>query len=124
MSEKEEIRNVIQEMIEAKKAFNEATDKFQGFTTNTPCPDVDKTVQAVIKSIQNNDFDTEGLTNMIAETIQDCLISDVINMLDVLKAKYPHVEVTLETPDGTVSCEIGDALIYQNTRGNLIIDAE
>ena len=52
------------------------------------------------------------------------LINNVIKALDKLKKEYPDTEITIETIEGTVSCKISQANIYDDTWGNVIIDAE
>jgi hypothetical protein len=52
------------------------------------------------------------------------LISKIIQQLDELKERYPGQVVILETPHGTVSCELGDALIYEGADGSIVIDTE
>lgn len=44
--------------------------------------------------------------------------------LDALKTEQPNIKITIETPDGSVTCRLGDALIYQDSYGDLVIDAE
>lgn len=51
-------------------------------------------------------------------------IDKVIKALDKLKKEYPDTEVCIETDHGTVSCRIGDALIYDGMDGSVMIDAE
>lgn len=48
----------------------------------------------------------------------------VIKVLDDLKAKYPEQKIIVETPSGTVNLKIGDALIYEGMRGEIVIDSE
>lgn len=48
----------------------------------------------------------------------------VIKQLDKLKVEYPNQEVIVETPKGTVSFRIGDALIYEGGYGEIVIDSE
>ena len=51
-------------------------------------------------------------------------IDKVIKQLDKLKEEYPDFEVTIETPERTVSCKLKDANIYEDMDGSLMIDAE
>ena len=48
----------------------------------------------------------------------------VIKQLDKLKIECPKQEIIVETPKGTVSFRIGDALIYEGCRGEIVIDSE
>mgnify|MGYP006967157950 CR=1 FL=1 len=48
----------------------------------------------------------------------------VIKQLDKLKIEYPDQEIIVETPKGTVSLKIGDALIYEGMGGEIVIDSE
>lgn len=48
----------------------------------------------------------------------------VIKQLDKLKAECPNQEIVVETPNGTVSLKIGDALIYEGGNGEIVIDSE
>ena len=50
-------------------------------------------------------------------------IDKVIEQLDKLKEEQPDFEVTIETPEGTVSCKLKDAKFMKVWMG-LIIDAE
>ena len=48
----------------------------------------------------------------------------VIKQLEKLKAEHPDQEIIVETPKGTVSLRIGDALIYEGMCGEIVIDSE
>ena len=48
----------------------------------------------------------------------------IIKQLDKLKAECPTQEIIIETPKGTVSFKIGDALIYEGMHGEIVIDSE
>ena len=48
----------------------------------------------------------------------------VIQELDKLKEKYPDTKFLVETKKGTVSFKIGDALIYEGMRGEIVLDSE
>lgn len=48
----------------------------------------------------------------------------VIRQLDKLKIECPNQEIIVETPKGTVSLRIGDALIYEGMGGEIVIDSE
>lgn len=51
-------------------------------------------------------------------------IDKVIKALDNLKEIAPDTPVCIETDHGTVTCRIGDALIYDGMDGSVMIDAE
>ena len=48
----------------------------------------------------------------------------IIKKLDKLKAEYPEQKIIVETPQCTVELKIGDALIYEGMRGEIVIDSE
>ena len=48
----------------------------------------------------------------------------IINKLDKLKAEHPEQKIIVETPKGSVELKIGDALIYEGMRGEIVIDNE
>ena len=48
----------------------------------------------------------------------------IIKKLDKLKAEHPEQEIIVETPNGSVELKIGDALIYEGMRGEIVIDSE
>ena len=48
----------------------------------------------------------------------------VIKQLEKLMVEYPNQEIVVETPNGTVSLKIGDALIYEGGNGEIVIDSE
>ena len=48
----------------------------------------------------------------------------VIKQLDKLKIECPNQEIIVETPKGTISLRIGDALIYEGMGGEIVIDSE
>lgn len=47
-----------------------------------------------------------------------------IKILDELKKKNPEQKIVMETPTGTVSLKISDALIYEGINGEIVIDSE
>ena len=47
-----------------------------------------------------------------------------IKILDELKKKNPEQEIVVETPNGTVSLKISDALVYEGINGEIVIDSE
>jgi len=47
-----------------------------------------------------------------------------IKVLDELKKKEPEQEIIVETSSGTVCLKIGDALIYEGMKGEIVIDSE
>ena len=55
---------------------------------------------------------------------RDKLVEKIVDYMDMLKDEYPETKIILETVDGTVDCEIGDALIYEDPDYDIIIDAE
>ena len=52
------------------------------------------------------------------------LIDEFIRMLDKFKEQNPDQVIIMETPSGAVECRIGDANIYDDPYGKIIIDAE
>ena len=48
----------------------------------------------------------------------------IVEMLDRYKSVKPNAEITIETPDKTTTCKLGDALIYTDDFHNIIIDSE
>ena len=48
----------------------------------------------------------------------------VFKYLSKLKDEHPDQKIIVETPKGTVSLKIGDALIYEGMRGEIVIDSE
>lgn len=48
----------------------------------------------------------------------------IISLLDQMKEYYPEQEIILETVDGSVSCKIKDANIYDGMGEEIVIDAE
>jgi hypothetical protein len=48
----------------------------------------------------------------------------IVEMLDRYKSAKPNAEITVETPDKTVTCKLADALIYTDDFRNIIIDSE
>ena len=51
-------------------------------------------------------------------------INNVINYLDRLKKENPNQVIIVETPKGSVELKIGDALIYDDPSGAIVIDSE
>lgn len=51
-------------------------------------------------------------------------LDKVIKQLDKLKKENPNQPIIVETPQGTVTLKIGDALIYEGYCGELVIDSE
>lgn len=47
-----------------------------------------------------------------------------MNKLDKLKRDCPNQIIIVETPNGTVTVRIGDAKIYDDAHGNIVIDSE
>ena len=50
--------------------------------------------------------------------------SKIIKKLDKLKEEHPEQIICIETPNGCAECKIGDAVIYEGLRGEIIIDSE
>lgn len=48
----------------------------------------------------------------------------IVEMLDRYKSVKSNAEITIETPDKTTTCKLGDALIYTDDFHNIIIDSE
>lgn len=44
--------------------------------------------------------------------------------LDAVKAESPNTKITVKTKNNSVSCRLKDAIIYQDSYGDLVIDAE
>lgn len=51
-------------------------------------------------------------------------VDNVIKYLDKFKKEHPEQVFCVETPDGTVEFKIGDALIYDDPNGTIVIDSE
>lgn len=51
-------------------------------------------------------------------------INNVIKYLDKLKKENPNQVIIVKTPKGSVELKIGDALIYEGMRGEIVIDSE
>ena len=48
----------------------------------------------------------------------------IIKKLDKLTVEHPEQKIIVETPKGLVDLKIGDALIYEGMRGEIVIDSE
>lgn len=72
------------------------------------------------RSLLKNYYEMLSLRGGKMKNIRD----KVIKVLDDLKAKYPEQKIIVETPSGTVNLKIGDALIYEGMRGEIVIDSE
>lgn len=48
----------------------------------------------------------------------------MIETLDKLKKVNPDQRLIVETPNGSVNLKIGDALIYEDGYGTIVIDSE
>ena len=73
----------------------------------------------------------EDLVDMTCEHIEkldvneeEINIDDAISILDKLKSIHPEQKIIVETPNGSVELKIGDALIYESMRGEIVIDSE
>lgn len=82
--------------------------------------------------------DLQALVNVIKTTCEkayeqgrsDCmnydmsLIDGTIHQLDNLKKLSSDTEIVIETSHGTIGTKIGDALIYEGLKGEIIIDSK
>jgi len=50
--------------------------------------------------------------------------SNVVKYLHQFQKENPKQVIIVETPNGTAELKIGDALIYEGMRGEIIIDSE
>lgn len=48
----------------------------------------------------------------------------IIKKLDKLKEEHPDQRIIVETSNGSVEVRIGDTLIYERMRGEIVIDGE
>lgn len=48
----------------------------------------------------------------------------IIDKLKRFQKEWPDCTLIVETPNGTVSLKIGDALIYEGMKGEIVIDSE
>ena len=48
----------------------------------------------------------------------------LIELLDKIKEEHPEQRIVIETPKGGAGLEIGDALIYEDAFGCIVIDGE
>ena len=48
----------------------------------------------------------------------------LVKLLDRAKQSNPEQVLVVETPTGTVTLKIGDALIYEDPHGWVVIDSE
>ena len=60
----------------------------------------------------------------VNKTSSKTLATRIVEMLDKYKSVKPNAEITIETPDKTVTCKLADALIYVNDFNDIIIDSE
>ena len=60
----------------------------------------------------------------VNKTSSKILAIRIVKMLDRYKSVKPNAEITVETPDKTVTCKLADALIYTDDFHNIIIDSE
>lgn len=49
---------------------------------------------------------------------------DIIRCLDKLKKENPNQQFIVETPNESVEFKIGDAIIYDDPAGTIVIDSE
>ena len=55
---------------------------------------------------------------------KDKLVNKIIKYLDMLKKEYPDTEIIIDAPNNGSTCIIGNALIYDDLHGNIVIDCE
>lgn len=48
----------------------------------------------------------------------------IIDILNVIKNRYPEQTIVVESPDGVVEMKMGDAMIYEGMNGEIVIDSE
>ena len=48
----------------------------------------------------------------------------IIHQLEKLQVDHPDQEFIMETPEGTVSLRIGNAIIYEGMNGEIVFDSE
>lgn len=48
----------------------------------------------------------------------------MVSLLDTFKQESPDQILIVETPEGSVSLRIGDALIYEDGYGRVVVDSE
>ena len=51
-------------------------------------------------------------------------LEKLIKLLDKVKKENPEQCLIVETPNGSVELKIGDALIYEDIYGCIVIDSE
>lgn len=49
---------------------------------------------------------------------------EIMHQLEKLQVDHPEQKIIVETPDGTVSFRIGDAMIYEGMNEEIVIDSE
>ena len=55
---------------------------------------------------------------------EEIRIDNAISVLDKLRSTHPEQKIIVETSNGSVELKIGDALIYESMRGEIVIDSE
>ena len=55
---------------------------------------------------------------------EEISIDNAISVLDKLRSTHPEQKIIVETSNGSVELKIGDALIYEGIRGEIVIDSE
>ena len=55
---------------------------------------------------------------------EERLRQKAIKDLEELKTVNPNQQIYIETPNGTVSCKLGDALIFESMGKQIAIDSE
>lgn len=61
------------------------------------------------------------LQNVGGETMNR---DEIIHQLEKLQVDHPEQKIIVETPDGTISLRIGDAMIYEGMNREIVIDSE
>lgn len=51
-------------------------------------------------------------------------IQDIINLFDKLKEQNGNQWVIIETPTGSASLQLKDALVYEGCGGEIVLDSE
>lgn len=68
------------------------------------------------KSSENNEAE------VVSENIK--LLHEAIKALDALRKASPDTKIVVETPNGCIELNIGDALIFRGCMDELVIDSE
>lgn len=52
------------------------------------------------------------------------LVNKIIKYLDMLSEEYPNTKIIIDAPNNTNTCLIGNALVYKDINGDIVIDGE